>query len=77
MRAPTWWSMAAGLKLQGYENGFFLGGCLFDNVTPDMRIYKDEIFGPVLSVVRAPDVADGDAADQRPRVWQWRRAVHQ
>ncbi len=46
-----------GLKLQGYENGFFLGGCLFDNVTPDMRIYKDEIFGPVLSVVRAPDVA--------------------
>jgi malonate-semialdehyde dehydrogenase (acetylating)/methylmalonate-semialdehyde dehydrogenase len=46
-----------GLKLQGYESGFFLGGCLFDNVTPDMRIYKDEIFGPVLSVVRAPDVA--------------------
>ena len=45
------------LKLQGYENGFFLGGCLFDNVTTDMRIYKDEIFGPVLSVVRAPDVA--------------------
>ncbi len=46
-----------GLKLQGYENGFFLGGCLFDNVTPDMRIYQEEIFGPVLSVVRAPDVA--------------------
>ncbi|MGE0418965.1 MAG: CoA-acylating methylmalonate-semialdehyde dehydrogenase [Acetobacteraceae bacterium] len=46
-----------GLKLQGYENGFFLGGCLFDNVTTDMRIYQEEIFGPVLSVVRAPDVA--------------------
>jgi malonate-semialdehyde dehydrogenase (acetylating) / methylmalonate-semialdehyde dehydrogenase len=45
-----------GLKLQGYENGFFIGGCLFDNVTTDMRIYKEEIFGPVLSVVRAPDV---------------------
>jgi malonate-semialdehyde dehydrogenase (acetylating) / methylmalonate-semialdehyde dehydrogenase len=45
------------LKLQGYENGFFLGGCLFDNVTPDMRIYQEEIFGPVLSVVRAQDVA--------------------
>jgi malonate-semialdehyde dehydrogenase (acetylating)/methylmalonate-semialdehyde dehydrogenase len=44
-----------GLKLQGYENGFFLGGCLFDEVTPEMRIYKEEIFGPVLSVVRAPD----------------------
>ncbi|HQT65274.1 MAG: methylmalonate-semialdehyde dehydrogenase (CoA acylating) [Acidocella sp. 20-57-95] len=40
-------------KMQGYENGFFIGGCLFDNVTPDMKIYKDEIFGPVLSVVRA------------------------
>ena len=45
------------LKLQGYENGFFLGGCLFDNVTVDMRIYQEEIFGPVLAVVRAPDVA--------------------
>jgi len=44
-----------GLKLQGYEDGFFLGGCLFDEVTPDMRIYKEEIFGPVLSVVRVPD----------------------
>jgi malonate-semialdehyde dehydrogenase (acetylating)/methylmalonate-semialdehyde dehydrogenase len=41
------------LRLQGYEEGFFLGGCLFDNVTRDMRIYKEEIFGPVLSVVRA------------------------
>ena len=42
-------------KLQGYEHGNFMGGCLFDHVTPDMRIYKDEIFGPVLSVVRAKD----------------------
>jgi malonate-semialdehyde dehydrogenase (acetylating)/methylmalonate-semialdehyde dehydrogenase len=42
-----------GFKLQGYESGFFMGGCLFDEVTPDMRIYKEEIFGPVLSVVRA------------------------
>lgn len=40
-------------KMQGYENGYFMGGCLFDNVTRDMRIYKEEIFGPVLSVVRA------------------------
>jgi malonate-semialdehyde dehydrogenase (acetylating)/methylmalonate-semialdehyde dehydrogenase len=44
-----------GLKLQGYENGFFLGGCLFDRVTTNMKIYREEIFGPVLSVVRAPD----------------------
>jgi malonate-semialdehyde dehydrogenase (acetylating)/methylmalonate-semialdehyde dehydrogenase len=40
-------------QMQGYENGYYMGGCLFDNVTPDMRIYKEEIFGPVLSVVRA------------------------
>ncbi|CAN7315193.1 CoA-acylating methylmalonate-semialdehyde dehydrogenase [Bosea sp. LjRoot90] len=39
-------------KMQGYENGFYVGGCLFDNVTKDMRIYKEEIFGPVLSVLR-------------------------
>jgi len=43
------------LSLQGYENGYFLGGCLFDRVTKDMSIYTDEIFGPVLSVVRAKD----------------------
>jgi malonate-semialdehyde dehydrogenase (acetylating)/methylmalonate-semialdehyde dehydrogenase len=42
-------------RLQGYENGNFMGGCLFDEVTSDMRIYKEEIFGPVLSVVRAKD----------------------
>ena len=44
-----------GFKMQGYENGNFMGGCLFDQVTPEMKIYKDEIFGPVLSVVRAKD----------------------
>jgi malonate-semialdehyde dehydrogenase (acetylating)/methylmalonate-semialdehyde dehydrogenase len=42
-----------GLKLQGYEEGFWLGGTLLDRVTPDMTVYKEEIFGPVLSVVRA------------------------
>src|SRR3546814_13498339 len=42
-----------GLKLQGYEDGYFMGGCLFDNVKPSMKIYKEEIFGPVLRVVRA------------------------
>ena len=47
------------LKLQGYEKGFYIGGCLFDHVTSQMRIYKEEIFGPVLSVVR---VKDFDAA---------------
>ena len=43
------------IALQGYENGYFLGGSLFDNVTTDMQIYKEEIFGPVLAVVRSPD----------------------
>lgn len=44
-----------GLKLQGYEKGFWLGGTLLDRVTPQMSVYKDEIFGPVLSVVRSDD----------------------
>ncbi len=44
-----------GLTLQGYENGYFTGGTLFDNVTEDMKIYREEIFGPVLCVVRAND----------------------
>ncbi len=42
-----------GLAMQGYENGFYMGACLFDHVKPSMDIYKTEIFGPVLSVVRA------------------------
>ena len=42
-----------GLRLQGYENGFWLGGTLLDRVTPPMSVYRDEIFGPVLSVVRS------------------------
>ena len=42
-----------GVNIKGYENGFFVGATLFDRVTPDMRIYREEIFGPVLSVVRA------------------------
>jgi malonate-semialdehyde dehydrogenase (acetylating)/methylmalonate-semialdehyde dehydrogenase len=46
------------LRLQGFEDGFFLGGSLFDHVRPDMRIYKEEIFGPVLCVVRAPGFED-------------------
>jgi malonate-semialdehyde dehydrogenase (acetylating)/methylmalonate-semialdehyde dehydrogenase len=42
-----------GFKLQGYEDGFFVGPSLFDHVTPDMSAYKEEIFGPVLQIVRA------------------------
>ena len=47
-----------GFTLQGYEGGYYVGGTLFDNVTRDMTIYKEEIFGPVLSVVRANDYAE-------------------
>ncbi|WP_211442732.1 CoA-acylating methylmalonate-semialdehyde dehydrogenase [Collimonas humicola] len=46
-----------GLRVAGHENGFFVGGTLFDHVTPEMTIYKEEIFGPVLAVVRVPDLA--------------------
>ncbi|WP_435311914.1 CoA-acylating methylmalonate-semialdehyde dehydrogenase [Primorskyibacter sedentarius] len=47
-----------GFKMQGYEDGFFVGPSLFDDVTPDMDIYKEEIFGPVLSTVRAETYED-------------------
>lgn len=43
------------LTVEGCEDGFFMGACLFDHVTPEMRIYQEEIFGPVLCVVRVPD----------------------
>ncbi len=46
-----------GHTVAGFENGFFTGGTLFDHVTPAMRIYKEEIFGPVLACVRVPDFA--------------------
>ena len=46
-----------GFVLPGHENGFFLGGSLFDHVTPEMTIYQEEIFGPVLCIVRVPDFA--------------------
>jgi len=45
-----------GLQVSGHEQGFFLGGSLFDHVTPDMKIHREEIFGPVLCIVRVPDL---------------------
>jgi len=47
-----------GLNVEGHEDGFFLGGTLFDHVTPEMKIYQDEIFGPVLCVVRAHNMQE-------------------
>ncbi len=46
------------LTVPGHEQGFFLGGCLFDHVTPEMIIYKDEIFGPVLCVMRVSSLQE-------------------
>lgn len=43
------------IQIPGYENGYFVGGTLFDNVSPEMTIYQEEIFGPVLAIVRAKD----------------------
>ncbi|MBT8058314.1 MAG: CoA-acylating methylmalonate-semialdehyde dehydrogenase, partial [Gammaproteobacteria bacterium] len=45
-----------GLVVEGHEDGFYLGGTLFDRVSPEMTVWQDEIFGPVLCVVRAPDM---------------------
>ena len=47
-----------GVKIDGHEQGFYLGTTLFDRVTPDMKIYREEIFGPVLSVVRVETLED-------------------
>ena len=47
-----------GLKIQGYEKGFFVGATLFDNAAAEMDIYRQEIFGPVLSTVRAKSYDD-------------------
>jgi len=47
-----------GFTLQGHENGFFIGPTLFDRVTPDMKSYQEEIFGPVLQIVRAKDLEE-------------------
>jgi malonate-semialdehyde dehydrogenase (acetylating) / methylmalonate-semialdehyde dehydrogenase len=50
-----------GLVVKGNENGFFLGTTLFDHVTPKMKVYQDEIFGPVLIVLRVPTLEDAIA----------------
>ncbi|WP_310496637.1 CoA-acylating methylmalonate-semialdehyde dehydrogenase [Sandarakinorhabdus sp.] len=61
-----------GYVLQGHEGGFFVGPTLFDHVTPDMRSYREEIFGPVLQIVRA---ADFEAALKLPSEHQYGNGV--
>ncbi len=53
------------MTMQGYEQGYYMGGCLFDHVSTGMRIYKEEIFGPVLSVVRAETYEEAAALPTR------------
>lgn len=53
------------LKMQAYENGFYLGGSLFDRVTPAMKTYQEEIFGPVLQIARARDFEEALALPSR------------
>ncbi len=60
------------ITLQGYENGFFMGGSLFDKVTPEMTVYKEEVFGPVLFVARAKDF---DEALAMPSTHQYGNGV--
>ena len=68
--------VADGRETAPNGNGFFLGVSLLDNVTPEMDAYRDEIFGPVLSVVRVDTLRRGAPARQREPVRQRRRALH-
>ena len=68
--------VADGRETAPENGGFFLGVSLLDDVTPEMDAYRDEIFGPVLSVVRVGDVRRGTAAGEREPVRQRRRALH-
>jgi malonate-semialdehyde dehydrogenase (acetylating)/methylmalonate-semialdehyde dehydrogenase len=61
-----------GFTLQGHEGGFFVGPTLFDHVTPDMQSYREEIFGPVLQIMRAPDF---EAALKLPSQHQYGNGV--
>ena len=65
-----------GLELQGYERGFFLGGSLFDRVTKNMTIYKEEIFGPVLCGGARRRLRGSRRSRQPPRIRQRHRHLH-
>jgi hypothetical protein len=65
-----------GFSLQGYEDGYFLGPTLLDQVKPTMRSYQEEIFGPVLQIVRAADGRGGDGPRLPPPVRQRRGHLH-
>jgi malonate-semialdehyde dehydrogenase (acetylating)/methylmalonate-semialdehyde dehydrogenase len=55
------------MTIADHEDGFFLGPCLFDKVTPEMTVYKDELFGPVLVVVRVDTLDEAiDLVNRNP-----------
>ena len=66
-----------GLRVPGLEGGFFVGPTVIDQVTTEMDVYREEIFGPVLSVLRVRDGRGRDRADQRQSLWQRHRDLHQ
>ena len=65
-----------GFTLQGYEKGFFIGPTLFDHVKPHMKTYQEEIFGPVLQIVRADSFEEAVRAAERAPIRQRRRHLH-
>ena len=65
-----------GFTLQGHEEGFFIGPTFFDHVKPSFQSYKDEIFGPVLQMVRAKDFEEAVRLPVEPRLWQRGRDLH-
>jgi malonate-semialdehyde dehydrogenase (acetylating)/methylmalonate-semialdehyde dehydrogenase len=75
-KAPKLVVDGRGFKLQGYENGFFIGPSLFDNVKPGMKTYQEEIFGPVLQIVRANTLRGGRRPAVQAPVRQRRRHLH-
>jgi malonate-semialdehyde dehydrogenase (acetylating)/methylmalonate-semialdehyde dehydrogenase len=65
-----------GFTLQGHEEGFFIGPTFFDHVKPSMQTYKEEIFGPVLQMVRAEGLRGSGSPAVGARIWQRRRHLH-
>jgi malonate-semialdehyde dehydrogenase (acetylating)/methylmalonate-semialdehyde dehydrogenase len=76
-RGPRWCSTVAGSSRgRAARQAYFLGATLFDNVTPDMKIYREEIFGPVLCVVRVDTFAEAVELINSHMLRQRRRLLH-
>ncbi len=64
------------IKVEGYPNGFYIGPTIFDEVTPEMTIAREEIFGPVVSIVRVKDLDEGLKLIEKQRIWKCGLSVH-